>query len=97
MAGVANLSHAEYLLSVDKKLPQLDRATDCTLHRSKAFHTVAARRSHHAANEYEGPGPTVAVIGSGPAGFFTARSILHLLAQFQLSSSHSELTVDELV
>nr|KAK5436120.1 NADPH-adrenodoxin reductase [Exophiala xenobiotica] len=42
----------------------------------KAFRTVAARCSHHAANDYEGPGPTVAIIGSGPAGFYTAQKIM---------------------
>ena len=39
---------------------------------------VAARCSHHAAH-YDGPSPTIAIIGSGPAGFYTAQKVMREL------------------
>ena len=54
-------------ISASSIAPQIARFTT-----HKPFHTVAARYSRHAANEFEGPGPTVAIIGSGPAGYTAA-------------------------
>ncbi|EXJ95267.1 ferredoxin-NADP+ reductase [Capronia coronata CBS 617.96] len=39
------------------------------------FRPLAARYSHHGP-QYNGPAPTVAVIGSGPAGFYTAQKLM---------------------
>ncbi|KAK4946954.1 NADPH-adrenodoxin reductase [Elasticomyces elasticus] len=45
---------------------------------SASLNTVAARCSHHAAH-YDGPSPTIAIIGSGPAGFYTAQKVMREL------------------
>ncbi|KAL2440998.1 NADPH:adrenodoxin oxidoreductase, mitochondrial [Exophiala dermatitidis] len=46
---------------------------------SRWFQTVAVRYSHHGPEFTGPPSPTVAVIGSGPAGFYTAQKLMREL------------------
>lgn len=49
--------------------------------RPGTLRTAAARYSHHAAapTHDNGPPPTVAIVGSGPAGFYTAQKLMREL------------------
>lgn len=41
--------------------------------------TNLTRRCLHEKTQYNGPCPTVAIIGSGPAGFYTAQKLMRTL------------------
>ena len=48
-------------------------------YRSAVKHYLSSTRHariHHAATKCSGPGPRVAIIGSGPAGFYTAQKMM---------------------
>jgi len=40
---------------------------------------VLASCIHHQAGHHDGPSPTVAIVGSGPAGFYTAHKLMRQL------------------
>ncbi|EXJ89433.1 ferredoxin-NADP+ reductase [Capronia epimyces CBS 606.96] len=56
---------------------QVSRALDHQAFSPLPFRPVAARfRSSHHVAQYNGPAPIVAVVGSGPAGFYTAQKLM---------------------